>query len=132
MKGDHGVVGAMHGAWGEVMGTRLPLYHYVPYGVLPPYGVLTLTHMGVGNGLPSPHFKTRGTFTIKIWSAYEGMAEISDLVGQASAFWEGRKIELGTGFLWCEVKGTTFEGQQAGAKKLWREGCVEGVFILCL
>lgn len=130
MNSDYGVMAAAYGALTQEMKDRLPVFHYVPVGVKPPYAVLELTEIKAGNGLPSPHFQTRGTIKIRVWSAYEGSAELADWLGRLRVFFTAKKLDLDPGIAWFEVREARWVQQQASAKNPWREGCMELAFVL--
>ena len=130
MTSDYGVMAGAYGILATEMGDRLPVFHYVPVGVRPPYAVLELGEIGVGNGLPSPHFQTRGTLKIRVWSAYEGTSELGDFLAQLSSFFSGRRVNLALGVAWFEVREAQWVHQQATAKNPWREGRLELEFVL--
>ena len=128
MSSDYGVMGAVYRALSQEMGDRVKVFHYVPSNVMPPYVVLDLNVIGRGNGLPSPHFQTRGDLTLRVWSAYEGTAELSEILEQLSLFFDGKKLALKSGNVWFEVKKIEWLGQQSSAKNPWREGRIELTF----
>lgn len=128
MSSDYGVMGAVYRALSQEMDPEVKVFHYVPPEVVPPYIVLELQAMGRGNGLPFPHFQTRGEITLRVWSSYEGMAELSGILERLSHFFEGKKVELPQGNSWFEVKKIQWTGQQSSSKNRWREGRLELTF----
>jgi hypothetical protein len=130
MRSDYGVIGGAYRALVAEMGEKVKVFHYVPQGVMPPYVVLELGCLGRGNGLPSPHFQTRGELTVRVWSAYEGTTELDSLLGKVAFFFEKNQIKLELGKVWFEVKEMRWMAQQAHAKNPWREGRLELAFVL--
>jgi hypothetical protein len=120
MKSDFGLIGAVYQALSEER--ELPVFHYVPQGVVPPYAVLELKEIGQGNGLPAPHFRTRGMLAVRVWSAYEGAAPLSENLAKLATFFEGQRVALEEGSAHFSVHKTALDGQQASAKKPWRTG----------
>ena len=129
MKSDYGVMGAVYQALSGREGT-LKIFHYVPQGVMPPYAVLELMALERGNSLPPPHFQTRGEMTVRVWSAYEGLAEVAEIVGALSIFFDGKKLDLPEGPAWFDVTERRFSAQQSSAKNPWREGSVTLRFVV--
>jgi len=95
MKSDFGLIGAVYQALSEE--GELPVFHYIPQGTVPPYAALDLKEIGQGNGIPAPHFRTRGTLAVRVWSAYEGAAPLSESLAKLASFFEGKRVTLEEG-----------------------------------
>ncbi|MDC0349158.1 hypothetical protein OAN21_01980 [Alphaproteobacteria bacterium] len=120
MRSDFGLIGAVYQALSEER--EMPVFHYVPHGAVPPYIVLDLKEIGQGNGLPAPHFRTRGVLAVRVWSAYEGAGPLSESLEKLVSFFERKRVALEEGSAHFSVQKSTLDGQQSSAKKPWRTG----------
>lgn len=130
MTSDHGVLKAIFHALSQEIGQIMSVFYTVPSGEKPPYGVIELGRLSLGNGLPSPQFQMKGEGTLSVWSAYEGITELSSLIGELVHFFKGRRLPLESGEVWLDVISVDYAAQTKGDKHPWREGRIEFQFWL--
>ena len=130
MTSDHGLIKAVFQALSAERGPVAKVFYTVPPAEKPPYVVVELSALTVGNGLPSPHFQARGTLILRVWSACEGMGELSILLGKVSQFFKDKRLPLLPGEVWFEVVSVHNAVPSKEHKHPWREGKVELQFWL--
>lgn len=130
MTHDHGLMAALYPALSAHLGNTLPLFQHVPAGVVPPYVVMEVESVEAGNGLPSPHFCTRGRLMLRVWSAYEGRLEISKHLKMLEAFFQGKEVALNPGNVWFEAVKIAYGAPSGKTQQGWHQGHVTVAFVL--
>ncbi len=106
----------------------VPFFQCVPFESKPPYGVMHVAEMHPGNGLPFPHFYTEGVLELQVWSAYQGVRPLTDIMNRVSAALTQKSLPCGAGFLTFQVEALCVPTQLMTAQKKWREGKITLLF----
>ena len=101
---------------------NVPFFQFVPQKQSPPYGVLKVTALDQGNGLPAPHFYTEGFMEIHLWSAYEGIGPLDLLMKEVEAAISGVRLPCKGGTISAFVEGQALSVQLVDRAHKWREG----------
>lgn len=100
----------------------VPFFQCVPFDSKPPYGVMQVASMHPGNGLPFPHFYTEGVVTLQVWSAYQGVRPLTDIMHRVSDVLTQTPLACGLGVLTFQAGALEVPTQLMTAQKKWREG----------